>query len=304
MICKDGTIVPIYFFNNLFYMPYLIPTGSCDSGGIPPTAAHMVDEGVLLSSCFAADDGSTHGSEEAEVRLATSAIPDKTIVIDSHRSDELARSSGDDARNTIVHQAFGHISHRKLQATTSQVVGMPKYSNSPHWCTACQKGKAGVHPHHKNARLERASAPHDVWHIDLVGKFRSPSLGGNSYVVTIIDNHSRYSTVVPISNKSSSTVLDALKRCIQELAHTPKKVYTDWGSEFAGEFAAFCTQNSIRMEKSCPYRAWQNGLVERCNRALTNVAKTIMQQSNLPTEFWTHAYCTAAYTINLSLIHI
>ena len=92
---------------------------------------------MLLSSCFAADDGSTHGSEEAEVRLATSAIPDKTIVIDSHRSDELARSSGDDARNTIVHQAFGHISHRKLQATTSQVVGMPKYSNSPHCMVHC-----------------------------------------------------------------------------------------------------------------------------------------------------------------------
>ena len=52
------------------------------------------------------------------------------------------------------------------------------------------------------------------------------------------------------------------------------------------------------MKKSCPYRAWQNGLVERCNRSIANVAKTIMIQSGLPAEFWAHAVCTAAYTIN------
>ena len=52
------------------------------------------------------------------------------------------------------------------------------------------------------------------------------------------------------------------------------------------------------MEKSCPYRAWQNGLVERCNRSVTTVAKTLMQQSNLPAEFWAHAVCTAAYILN------
>ena len=52
------------------------------------------------------------------------------------------------------------------------------------------------------------------------------------------------------------------------------------------------------MEKSCPYRAWINGLVERCNRSVTNVARTMMQQSHLPAQFWAHAVCTAAYTIN------
>ena len=52
------------------------------------------------------------------------------------------------------------------------------------------------------------------------------------------------------------------------------------------------------MKKSCPYRAWMNGLVERCNRSIANVAKPIMIQSGLPAEFWAHAVCTAAYTIN------
>ena len=54
----------------------------------------------------------------------------------------------------------------------------------------------------------------------------------------------------------------------------------------------------IKMEKSCPYRAYINGLVERANRSVTNVAKTLMQQSNLPVEFWAHSICTAAYILN------
>ena len=52
------------------------------------------------------------------------------------------------------------------------------------------------------------------------------------------------------------------------------------------------------MKKSCPYRAWQNGLIERCNRSISNLARTLMIQAGLPAEFWAHAVCTAAYTIN------
>ena len=116
--------------------------------------------------------------------------------------------------------------------------------------------------------------------------------------VTIINNYSRYCMAVPIKDKTSVSDLNALKKCMQDLQTTPKKVYTDWGSEFAGDFSTFCVENKIKMEKSCSYTAWENGLVERCNRSIVNVAKTIMMQSNLPVEFWAHAVCTAAYTIN------
>ena len=55
MICKDGTVVPFYFFNNLFYMPYIVPLKSMDSGGSLPTPGHYVDEAQLLSSTIAKD---------------------------------------------------------------------------------------------------------------------------------------------------------------------------------------------------------------------------------------------------------
>ena len=99
---------------------------------------------------------------------------------------------------------------------------------------------------------------------------------------------------VPVKDKSSESVLGALKKCMQDLHATPNRAYTDWGTEFAGVFSGFCSENKIDMKKSCPHRAWQNGLVERCNRSIVNVAKTIMLQSNLPLEFWAHTVRTAA----------
>ena len=59
-------------------------------------------------------------------------------------------------------------------------------------------------PHSRNAWVEKAKHRHDAWHLDLIGKFRVPSLGGNSYVLTIIDNYSRYCTAVPIKDKRAA----------------------------------------------------------------------------------------------------
>ena len=79
---------------------------------------------------------------------------------------------------------------------------------------------------------------------------------------------------VPTKDKSSESVLGALKKCMQDLQTTPtNRAYTDWGTEFGGVFSGFCSENRINMKKSCPYRAWRNGLVERCDRSIVNVAK-------------------------------
>ena len=57
MICKDGTIVPMFFFNNLFYMPYATPaTDHKVSGGDYPGPLYTVGESRLLSSCISANN--------------------------------------------------------------------------------------------------------------------------------------------------------------------------------------------------------------------------------------------------------
>ena len=233
MVCKDGTVMPFYYFNDLFYMPYITPIEeSPNSGGIAPIARQYVDEADLLSSTINdftlnTEEGSL--PEEAVVRLDTERMPENRIVIDGQTSDKLVARTDQD-KDRIVHHIFGHTSHKKISATSAVVDGMPKYQHFNTWCTSCNKGKMHMLSHSHSLWNERAKNRNDVWHIDLVGKFRSPSLGGNQYIVTIIDNYSRYCVAVPIKDKSAVSVLEALRKCIQDLGSTPKYIYTDLGT--------------------------------------------------------------------------
>ena len=102
-----------------------------DSGVSVLTPGHYVDEAQLLSFTIAKDSilGNDEGSlpEEAVVRLPTTAQPDSRIKIDGQMSDlHVARTEEDEDR--IAHQMFGHISHRKMAATSAVVDSFPKYS--------------------------------------------------------------------------------------------------------------------------------------------------------------------------------
>ena len=52
------------------------------------------------------------------------------------------------------------------------------------------------------------------------------------------------------------------------------------------------------MEKSCPYSAWQNGLVERANRTLSGIARAMLLDSQLGPQFWGLALSHAAFISN------
>jgi hypothetical protein len=78
----------------------------------------------------------------------------------------------------------------------------------------------------------------------------------------------------------------------------PSVVMTDWGTEFAGAFKDFCLEKEIKMEKSCPYTAWQNGLVEKSNQSIVNMSKCLMRRSGLDPKFWGFAVDTACHIHN------
>ena len=42
----------------------------------------------------------------------------------------------------------------------------------------------------------------------------------------------------------------------------------------------------------------QNGVLERRNRTLLDMVRSMMSHSNLPNSFWGHALLTAAFTLN------
>jgi IS30 family transposase len=72
----------------------------------------------------------------------------------------------------------------------------------------------------------------DQYDIDLMDvSFHSKENDGVRFLLVVIDVFTRYAWISPLKNKTSASVLQALKKCFKHLG-VPRKVRTDSGKEF------------------------------------------------------------------------
>ena len=65
------------------------------------------------------------------------------------------------------------------------------------------------------------------------------------------------------------------------------------------ESLSFTTQEGIVSQPSAPGTPQQNGVVERRNRTLLDMVRSMLSYSSLPMLFWGYALETATYLLNL-----
>ena len=104
------------------------------------------------------------------------------------------------------------------------------------------------------------------------------------------------------------------KRCfhafkkLAKIIQNKKNLYiasirSDHGGEFENkDFESFCDENGIEHNFSAPRTPQQNGVVERKNRSLEELARTLLNDTNLPKYFWAEVVNTACYIMNRALI--
>ena len=69
-----------------------------------------------------------------------------------------------------------------------------------------------------------------------------------------------------------------------------KILRTDRGGEFIDEeFISFCKKHGIKRELTVRQTPQQNGVAERKNRTIVEMARSMLQSKNLPKYFWTEA---------------
>ena len=66
------------------------------------------------------------------------------------------------------------------------------------------------------------------------------------------------------------------------------------------EFSNFLKSEGVRHELTVPKSPKQNGVVERLNRTLGVMTRSMLSGSILPKKFWAEAMSTAAYLQNQS----
>ncbi|KAH9659148.1 hypothetical protein KPL70_023755 [Citrus sinensis] len=87
----------------------------------------------------------------------------------------------------------------------------------------------------------------------------------------------------------------------KESGYQIKAMRSDRGGEFTSkEFLEFCEANGIRRPLTVPRSPQQNGVAERNNRTILNMARSMLKSKRLPKEFWAKAVACAVYLSNRS----
>lgn len=63
-------------------------------------------------------------------------------------------------------------------------------------------------------------------------------------------------------------------------------------------FDQFCKENGVHYQLSVPYTPQQNGVAERKNRSMMEMARSMMAEKDLPKKFWVEVVYTSVYLQN------
>ena len=207
----------------------------------------------------------------------------------------------------LWHKRIAHIHMEHLNKLIKHdlVIGLPKRNFvKDRLCDACQKGKQ-TKSSFKSKNVVSTTRPLQLLHMDLFGPSRTKSFGGNVYALVIVDDFSRYSWTLFLVQKSDA--FKAFKKYAKQIQNEKSlkivSIRSDHGGEFQNaQFEEFCEEHGISHNFSAPRTPQQNGVVERKNRFLVELARTMLSDANLPKYFWADAVSTACYVGNRVII--
>jgi len=141
--------------------------------------------------------------------------------------------------------------------------------------------------------------------MDLFGPSRTMSLRGNYYGLVIVNDYSRFTWTFFIATKDET--YHVFKRFVKVVQNEKdcsiSSIKSNNGREFQNEkFERFCSKLGIKHNFSTPRTPQQNGVVERNNRSLEELARTMLNETELPKYFWADAVSTTCYVLNRVLI--
>jgi hypothetical protein len=144
--------------------------------------------------------------------------------------------------------------------------------------SSCQAGKQVRNTHPKKSMMSTCKA-FELLYMDLFGPMQYTSIDGNKYNFVIVDDCTRYTWLFFLVDKSDvfTTFKSFVKDIHNEFEITIKRVRSDIGSEFKNtRINELCDEFEIRHQFSAKYTLQLNNLVERKNRTLIDMAKSML----------------------------
>ena len=151
-------------------------------------------------------------------------------------------------------------------------------------CHVCCQLKPKFFKPTMTATLIKAMYPMDRLSIDFKGPL--PSVSSNKYMLTIVDEHSRFPFAFPCPDMSSSTVIKCLDQ-VFNLCGFPSYVHSDRGSSFISqELKSYLTSKGIATSTSTRYHPTGNSQVERYNGLIWKNVRLALMSHNMDVKYW------------------
>ncbi|KAM6587476.1 hypothetical protein CsatA_010081 [Cannabis sativa] len=203
----------------------------------------------------------------------------------------------------LWHRRLGHASMDSISKLVRKdlVIGLPSIPFvKDKLCDACQFGKQIKTSFHSKKEISN-TRPLQLLHIDLFGPSRIASLGGKYYAFVIIDDFTRFTWVIFLTLKSDvlENFVKFCKNVQNEKGYSITSVRSDHGGEFDNDaLELFCDEHGFNHNFSAPRTPQQNGVVERKNRTIQEMARSMLNEISLPKYFWAEAVNTSCYILN------
>lgn len=208
----------------------------------------------------------------------------------------------------VWHERLGHLNESDLLEMHQKgaVLGMTiKKGEKLLPCEVCSSGKLTTSSFPKSS--QKSTDILDIIHTDLCGPMRTESRGKARYFITFTDDRSRWTMVYFLRNKSDALqIFKEFKIYVEnQTGRKIKQLQSDNGKEFCNkEFDDFLKKEGIGRRLTTPHTPQQNGIAERKNRTLVEMARCMIMQSGLPHSFWAEAVSTANYVRNRCITSI
>lgn len=206
----------------------------------------------------------------------------------------------------LQHRRLGNLNHNyiKKMSTSKSVEGICGSPVPASPCVVCAQSKGKRLPF--SGSRPRATKFLQNVHVDLSGINRVKGIFNEQYYILFCDDYSTYCHIFSLSSKCKENVFSIFVEylALVERQTSQKLVqYTlDNGSEFINTMMDnYCKELGIHLHKTAPYTPQQNGVVERMNQTVVNMARAMMIQSGVPLEFWFLAVTAAVYIRNRSM---
>ena len=175
----------------------------------------------------------------------------------------------------------GHLAGRRTQVQVNQRYFWYKMQDDVRrylrTCDQCQRRKRPAQTPHAPMVTRAVGVPFERIAMDICGKMVKTHQG-HEYVLVISDYFSKYTIAVPMKDKSSRSVAEAL--CIHWVSFfgMPDIIHTDRGGEFENNvLRELCERFGTLKTRTVAYNPRSDGQVERWNATFTQIINTICE---------------------------